>query len=288
MAEFCLSFSVCHAEILMRRATLLLSVGLTTLSATAARRKTTGRITHPVRAGRVARTDRDTRDGAGDGRGPRQGRQFQELALAVSDLHHRQRLGDGDRPLSRRYRRLLQHDLYRLSGRARGRHRHPVPRDRSGARRRRRAFRRRLSERRNHPEDGARQGLQHRRDRQGRPYPDFRPHRQDRRRRPAFDRDRRCHRRQERRAAVRGDEGRARPRPIFRSQRPRAATTARPAMPRRRARWCRTPPSRPISPTSPPRWCCRCSRRATSRSCWCSGRAIPTAASTTTATASTP
>ena len=26
-----------------------------------------------------------------------------------------------------------------------------------------------------------------------------------------------------------------------------------------------------------PRWCCRCSRRATSRSCWCSGRAIPTA-----------
>ncbi len=46
--------------------------------------------------------------------------------------------------------------------------------------------------------------------------------------------------------------------------------------------------SRLISPTSPPRWCCRCSRRATSRSCWCSGRAIPTAASTTTATASTP
>ena len=37
-----------------------------------------------------------------------------------------------------------------------------------------------------------------------------------------------------------------------------------------------------------PRSCCRCSRRATSRSCWCSGRAIPTAASTTRATASTP
>ena len=31
--------------------------------------------------------------------------------------------------------------------------------------------------------------------------------------------------------------------------------------------------------------CCRCSRRATSRSCWCSGRAIPTAPSTTRATA---
>ena len=51
---------------------------------------------------------------------------------------------------------------------------------------------------------------------------------------------------------------------------------------------CPTPCSRPISPTSPPRWCCRCSRPATSRSCWCSGRAIPTAASTITATASTP
>ncbi len=46
--------------------------------------------------------------------------------------------------------------------------------------------------------------------------------------------------------------------------------------------------SRPISPMSPPRSCCRCSRRATSRSCWCSGRAIPTAASTIKATASTP
>ena len=42
-----------------------------------------------------------------------------------------------------------------------------------------------------------------------------------------------------------------------------------------------TPRSRTISPTSRPRSCCRCSRRATSRSCWCSGRAIPTAPSTT-------
>ena len=53
-----------------------------------------------------------------------------------------------------------------------------------------------------------------------------------------------------------------------------------------RVHWCRTPHSRPISPMSPPRSCCRCSRRATSRSCWCSGRAIPMAASTTPATVS--
>ena len=81
------------------------------------------------------------------------------------------------------------------------RHRHAVPRIRSGAARRRRAFRRRLSERGNHPENGARQGLQHGRDRQARPDPDLRSYRQDRRRRPAFDRDRRFHRRQERRSA---------------------------------------------------------------------------------------
>ncbi len=59
------------------------------------------------------------------------------------------------------------------------------------------------------PEDGARQGLQHRRDRQGRPDADFRPHRPRRPSRPAFDRDRRFHRRQERRSAVGRDEGRA-------------------------------------------------------------------------------
>ncbi len=169
-----------------------------------------------------------------------------------------------------------------------GRHRHAVPRIRSGSHRCRRAFRRRLSERGNRAENGARQGLQHGSDRQARSHPDLRSYRQDRRRWPAFDRDRRFHRRQGRRAAFAGDAGR-----IGQGQSParthrRAATTPRPAMPGRRAPWCRIPRSRPISPTSPPRSCCRCSRRATSRSCWCSGRAIPTAASTTTATASTP
>ena len=68
----------------------------------------------------------------------------------------------------------------------------------------------------------------------------------------------------------------------------RAATTARPAMPRRRAPRSPISRNRPTWPTSRPRSCCRCSRRATSRSCWCSGRAIRTAASTIAATASTP
>ncbi len=95
---------------------------------------------------------------------------------------------------------------------------------------------------------------------------DLRSYRQDRHRRPAFDRDRRLHRVEERRAAVGRDEGRAGARPTSRWKRPRAATTARPAIPRPPAPPCRTPRSRPISPTSPPRWCCRCSRPATSRS----------------------
>ena len=92
---------------------------------------------------------------------------------------------------------------------------------------------------------------------------------------------------QKRRAAVGRDQGRADQGRPCRSPRRRAARTARPAMPRRRARWYRIPSSRLTSSMSPPRWCCRYSRRATSRSYWCSGRAIPTAASTTTATAST-
>ena len=41
------------------------------------------------------------------------------------------------------------------------------------------------------------------------------------------------------------------------------------------------------SPTSPPRRCCRCSRSAASRSCWSSGRAIPTPRSTARTTAPT-
>jgi hypothetical protein len=68
---------------------------------------------------------------------------------------------------------------------------------------------------------------------------------------------------------------------------PSRGTTARPAMPRRRVRHQPTPHSRPILPTRRARLCCRCSRRAASRSCWCSGRATPTAASTIPATAST-
>ena len=44
------------------------------------------------------------------------------------------------------------------------------------------------------------------------------------------------------------------------------------------AHWSPISCSRNISPTSPPRSCCRCSRNATSRSCWCSGRAIRMAA----------
>ncbi len=43
--------------------------------------------------------------------------------------------------------------------------------------------------------------------------------------------------------------------------------------------------SRTTSPPWRPGSCCRCSRSATSRSFWCSGRAIPTAPSTTRATA---
>ena len=127
-------------------------------------------------------------------------------------------------------------------------------------------------------------GLQHRRDRQARPDADLRPHR----RAPA------------RTTIIVDDatgspngmplspeiaEPRSRPR-ASRSRRRAAATTARPAMRKRRAPRSPTSRSRTISSTSRPRSCCRCSRRAASRSCWSSGRAIPTAPSTTRATAS--
>ena len=128
---------------------------------------------------------------------------FPTFTMANASAH-------GDRPLSRRYRRpSATRSIPAIPSRAGRRHRHPVPRERRGARRCRRAFRRRLSERGNHPEDGARQGLQHRRDRQGRPDPDFRPYRPRRQPRPAFDRGRRFHRRQERRSAFGRNEGRA-------------------------------------------------------------------------------
>ena len=102
----------------------------------------------PVRPGRPARAHRDAADRACDGRPARQGRQFQELALAVSDLHHGERLGDGQRPLPRRYRHLQQHHLHRPPHRPLQQHRDAVPRGQSRAPRGRRAFRRRLHERR--------------------------------------------------------------------------------------------------------------------------------------------
>ena len=98
-----------------------------------------------------------------------------------------------------------QHDLYRLFVGAGRRHRRSLHRERRRARRHRRAFQRRLSQRRNRPEDGARTGLLHRRDRQARPDATVRPYRP----RQEHHRDRRFHRRQERRSAVRRNEGRA-------------------------------------------------------------------------------
>ena len=132
---------------------------------------------HPVRAGRFARAHRDAADRARDGGSSRQGRQLQELAFAVSDLHHGERFGHGERPLPRRYRHLQQHDLYRLFVRAGRRNRGSLHRERRGARRHRRAFQRRLSERGNHSEDGPRAGLLDRRHRQARPDLAVRPHR---------------------------------------------------------------------------------------------------------------
>jgi hypothetical protein len=67
---------------------------------------------------------------------------------------------------------------------------------------------------------------------------------------------------------------------------PPAATTARSATSRHPEPRAPTRFSKAISPMSPPRSCCRCSRRATSRSCSYSGRATPTAHSTIRATAS--
>ena len=89
---------------------------------------------HAVRAGRLARPDRDAADRAGDGRRPRQGRQFQEFALAVSDLHHRQRLGAW-RPatISATPATSATRSIPAIRS-GRRRHRHPVPRNRSGAR----------------------------------------------------------------------------------------------------------------------------------------------------------
>ena len=79
---------------------------------------------------------------AGDGGGARRaGRQFPQSPFALPDLHHGQRLGDGDRPLPRRHRRFQQHDLCRHPGRGGRRRGDALPRERRRARRGRRAFR---------------------------------------------------------------------------------------------------------------------------------------------------
>ena len=116
---------------------------------------------------------------------PRPGRELQELPFHVPDLHHRQRGLVRDRPLSGRHRRLQQHHLCRLSGEGRERLGDAVPGSRSGAGRRRPAFRRQLSRRGHHPAGGAASGLQRRRHRQGRPDADFRPHRAHAAKRPS-------------------------------------------------------------------------------------------------------
>ena len=236
----------------MRRTTVLLSAGLIALDrwrGVGAKRQPAQ--PDPVRAGRPARAHRDAADRACDGRAARQGRQFQEFALAVSDLHHRQRsamatghylgdTGDFSNTIYTGYPVAHANDTVT-----------PFLEVNPVLARCRRAFRRRLPERGNHPEDGAREGLQHRGHRQARPYPDLRPYRQDRRGGPAFDRDRRRDRRQERRSAVGRNEGRADQGQPSAGDARRAATTARPATPRRRAPRSPMSRSRPTWPTSP-------------------------------------
>ena len=190
----------------MRRSILLLSAGLMSLVAPrSAGAKCHAPQRHPVRARRPARADRDARDRARDGRGPRQGRQFRESARAVSDLHHRQCLGDGDRPLTSAIpatsatRSITGYPVGPADGTVTPfLEIDPVLRDvdeHFGGDY--------LNEDDRCSKMARANGLQHGRDRQARPDADFRSHRQDRRRRPAFDRDRRLHRQQQRRSACR-------------------------------------------------------------------------------------
>ena len=75
-------------------------------------------------------------------------RELHQQPFAVPDLHHRQRLGDGDRPLSRRHRRFQQHASMSASRcRQRRRQRDAVSRERRRAGRGRRALRGRLPQR---------------------------------------------------------------------------------------------------------------------------------------------
>ena len=116
------------------------------------------------------------------------GRQFHESAFAVPDLHDGERVGDGDRPLFRRHRRFHQHDLYRLSGAA-------PPATRSMPFLENDAvlgdvdehFKRRLSQRGDDAEAGARRRASHRGDRQARSDPDLRPHRPHGKKRSSID-----------------------------------------------------------------------------------------------------
>ena len=137
---------------------------------------------------------------------PRQGRQLQEPAFAVSDLHHGERLGDGDRPLSRRYRRLQQHDLYRLIRSApAGDTVVPFLENDAVLGDVDEHFKGDYLNEETILKMAREKGYQHRRDRQARPDPDLRSHRP----RQEHDRDRRLHRRQDRRSAV-GRESRTR------------------------------------------------------------------------------
>ena len=134
------------------------------------------------------------------------------------------------------------------------------------------ALLRQLSRRGHDPEARPRPGLQHGGHRQARPDPDLRPHRQPGTPALHYDRGRRPDRQQGRHAAVRrrpggDDQGRAAARRAGRGDNGKAGGFETP-VPR-----SPTSPSRPTSPTSRPRSCCRCSRRATSRSCWWCGRA---------------
>ena len=186
-------------------------------------------------------TRRGQRKDRADHRVPQRARRaLRQQPLAVSDLHHGQRL--------RRWPPAITSAIPATSA---TRSIPATPRMPAGDTvtpflendpvlgRHRQAFRRQLPERRDPAEDGARQGLSHRGDRQGRPDADVRPHR---------PRDGRAHSivfddatGGRRRSAFRRDEGGAGERPDCRSPRRPAATTARPATPRRRAPWRQHP-----------------------------------------------
>ncbi len=143
--------------------------------------------------------------GARDGRGPRQGRQLQEFAFAVPDLHHRERVGDGDRSLSRRHRRLLQHDLHGFTSAPAGDTVVPFLENDAVLGDVDEHFKGDYLDEETILKMARAQGLLDRGDRQGRPDPDLRSHRP---RQEHHHRDRRFHRRQDRRSPLRRDEGR--------------------------------------------------------------------------------